>query len=87
MLKNFYDSHFDLNSKSEFTWKNAKEATDVALYQSTGKYLSDIEIKLLQGSWEEKTYDQMAISYGYSAEYLNKDEGQVNKWVSPIYFE
>ena len=75
MLKNFYDSHFDLNSKSEFTWKNAKEATDVALYQSTGKYLSDIEIKLLQGSWEEKTYDQMAISYGYSAEYLNKDVG------------
>ncbi|KST61827.1 AAA-like domain-containing protein [Mastigocoleus testarum] len=67
MLNNFYDS--------DFTWSNAKETADVALYRSTGKYLSDIEIKLLQGSWEDKTYDDMAIIYGYSAEYLNKDVG------------
>ena len=75
MFDNLHESHFDVNSKSEFTWIDAKEAADFALYKSFGKYLSDIEIKLLQGSWEEKTYDRIAAIYGYSAEYLNKDVG------------
>ncbi len=43
--------------------------------QNTGKYLSDIKMKLLQGSWEGKSYDEIAKTYGYSAEYLNKDVG------------
>ncbi|MDJ0697622.1 AAA-like domain-containing protein [Mastigocoleus sp. MO_188.B34] len=80
MLNNSYDPHFgvspkDVNSKSEFTWSDAKKTADLTLCQSIGKHLSDIEIKLLQGSWEEKTYDEMALNYGYSAEYLNKDVG------------
>ena len=41
----------------------------------TGKYLSDIEMKVLQGSWEGKSYEEIAKTYGYSAEYLNKDVG------------
>jgi hypothetical protein len=32
-------------------------------------------MKVLQGSWEGKSYDEIAQTYGYSAEYLNKDVG------------
>ncbi|MEB3282384.1 MAG: AAA-like domain-containing protein [Lyngbya sp.] len=63
------------NLESEFTWTTAKEAANLILLQATGKHLSDLEIKVLQGSWEGKTYDQIASSHGYSAEYLNKDIG------------
>jgi AAA-like domain len=64
-----------MNSESEFSWIKVKESADVIVSKDTGKHLSDIEIKVLQGAWEGKTYDQMAIAYGYSAEYLNKDVG------------
>ncbi|WP_157162554.1 AAA-like domain-containing protein [Cylindrospermum stagnale] len=61
--------------ESEFSWIKAKESADQVVFQNMGKYLSDIEIKVLQGSWDGKTYDELAKIYGYSAEYLNKDVG------------
>jgi AAA-like domain len=64
-----------MNLEPEFTWLNAKETADVLITKHTGKHLSDIEVKVLQGAWQGKTYDQMAIAYGYSPEYLNKDVG------------
>lgn len=88
VVNNFYPSDGDCadctggvnpgaptNLESEFTWTTAKEATNLILLQATGKHLSDIEIKVLRGSWEGKTYDQIASYHGYSAEYLNKDIG------------
>lgn len=64
-----------MNSELEFSWSKTKESADRIFAQSTGKYLSDIEMKVLQGSWEGKSYDEIAKTYGYSAEYLNKDVG------------
>ncbi|MBD2385948.1 AAA-like domain-containing protein [Cylindrospermum sp. FACHB-282] len=63
------------DSESEFSWIKAKEFAVRVVFTNTGKYLSDIEMKVLQGSWEGKTYDELAKIYGYSAEYLNKDVG------------
>ncbi|MEG4345179.1 AAA-like domain-containing protein [Microcoleus sp. A003_D6] len=64
-----------MNSELEFSWNQTKEAADRIFAQNTGKHLSDIEMKVLQGSWEGKSYDEIAQTYGYSAEYLNKDVG------------
>ncbi|NJL69725.1 MAG: hypothetical protein HC894_29880 [Microcoleus sp. SM1_3_4] len=64
-----------MNSELEFSWSQAKATADRIFAQNTGKYLSDIEMKVLQGSWEGKSYDEIAKIYGYSAEYLNKDVG------------
>jgi hypothetical protein len=64
-----------VDSESGFSWIKAKESADRVVSKNTGKYLSDIETKVLQGSWEGKTYDEIAKVYGYSAEYLNKDVG------------
>ncbi|MEG4804798.1 AAA-like domain-containing protein [Microcoleus sp. ARI1-B5] len=64
-----------MNSELELSWNQTKESADRIFAQNTGKYLSDIEMKVLQGSWEGKSYDEIAKTYGYSAEYLNKDVG------------
>jgi AAA-like domain len=64
-----------MNSELELSWNQTKESADHIFAQNTGKYLSDIEMKVLQGAWEGKSYDEIAKTYGYSAEYLNKDVG------------
>jgi hypothetical protein len=64
-----------VDSESKFFWVKAKESAARVVSKNTGKYLSDIEMKVLQGSWQGKTYDEIAKIYGYSAEYLNKDVG------------
>ena len=64
-----------MDSESEFSWIKAKESASQVVSKHTGKYLSDLEMKVLQGSWQGKTYDELAKIYGYSAEYLNKDVG------------
>ncbi|MCC3412175.1 hypothetical protein [Microcoleus sp. PH2017_02_FOX_O_A] len=66
-----------MKSELEFSWNKTKESADRIFAQNTGKYLSDIEMKVLQGSWEGKSYDEIATTYGYSAEYLNKDVGKL----------
>lgn len=75
MTDNLYNLQVNVDLKSELSWKHIKEVADFTLFKTTGKHLTDIEIKVLHASWEEKTYDEMAISYGYSSEYLNKDVG------------
>jgi hypothetical protein len=64
-----------MKSQLEFSWLKAQDFADKLVFQYTSKHLSDIEMKVLQGSWEGRTYDEIAKSYGYSAEYLNKDVG------------
>ena len=59
----------------ELTWTEAKASANFALFKNSGKYLTDIEIKVLWGSWQGKTYETIADIYGYSPEYLNKDIG------------
>lgn len=64
-----------MNPELEFPWIKAKESAINIVFKNTKKYLSDIELMVIQGSWEGKTYDEMAKIYGYSPEYLNKDVG------------
>ncbi|MEO0376464.1 MAG: AAA-like domain-containing protein [Cyanobacteria bacterium P01_A01_bin.17] len=60
---------------SEFTWAIAKQIADRLMFDSTSRYLSDVEILVLQGSWEGKSYSDIAEQYGYSTEYINSDVG------------
>ncbi|NES85604.1 MAG: hypothetical protein F6K10_31675 [Moorea sp. SIO2B7] len=64
-----------MNLESELTWMEVKEITDRLVFQKTRKHLSDVEIIVLQGSWEGKTYEEMAQQAGYTDNYLNKDVG------------
>ncbi|MBE9029042.1 AAA-like domain-containing protein [filamentous cyanobacterium LEGE 11480] len=50
-------------------------AADAAVHQGTGDHLSDLETLVLRGSLKKAKYSEIAATYGYSPEYLNKDIG------------
>ena len=64
-----------MNLNTEFTWKQAQETVDKLIFQQTKKHLSDIEITILQGAWNSKTYEEIAEAQGYTTSYLSKDVG------------
>ena len=64
-----------MNLDTEFTWENAQQIADSLLFRHTGKYLSDIEIVILRGAWENKTYEEIAEAENYTSNYLSKDVG------------
>jgi hypothetical protein len=67
--------HQNMNPDTRFSWSEAKATATRIVAQSTGRHLSDIEVIVLQGAWQGKTYEELASLYGYSVEYLNKDVG------------
>lgn len=64
-----------MNLDTAFTWNNAQQIVDSLLFRNTGKHLSDIEIVILRGAWENKTYEEIAESENYTSNYLSKDVG------------
>ncbi len=64
-----------MNLETEFSWENAQQITDRLLFRHTGKHLSDIEIVILRGAWDNKTYEEIAEAENYTSNYLSKDVG------------
>ena len=59
----------------DFTWKTAKKTADNLIFNHTGKHLSDVEIIILHGAWNNRTYEEIAEAEGYTTNYLSKDVG------------
>jgi hypothetical protein len=64
-----------LTVETELTWQVAKELVEKVVFNTTGKYLSDVEKIVLKGAWDRQTYDEIAEAYNYTADYLTKDVG------------
>lgn len=64
-----------MDSDQELTWPIAKQMVDRLLFEKTHKHLSDIELQVLQGAWEGKSYGLIAEDLGYTLEYINSDVG------------
>lgn len=64
-----------MNLNVEFTWNTARQTAESLIFQHTGKYLSDIEIVILRGAWEDLTYEEISEAQGYTSNYLSKDVG------------
>jgi hypothetical protein len=48
------------------------EVADEAIFLRTGRRLSQIEVSVLRGCWQEQTYEVIADQTGYSVSYLNR---------------
>lgn len=55
--------------------EEAAKALDVAVLAKVGRHLSQVEVTLLQGAWQGKTYEQMAEICQYSLAYLKQSAG------------
>lgn len=64
-----------MNIYSKFTWTTARQTAENLIYQQTGKYLSDLEIVVLRGAWEDRTYEEISEARGYTSNYLSRDIG------------
>lgn len=64
-----------MNINTEFTWEKAQQIVDSLIFENKGKHLSDIEITILRGAWDNQTYEEIAEAEGYTSNYLSKDVG------------
>ncbi|MBE9001855.1 AAA-like domain-containing protein [Nostoc sp. LEGE 12447] len=64
-----------MNSKSDLTWEKVQNLADDLVFKLTGRHLNDVEIKVLWGAYEGKTYNELAENLGFSVIYLSKDVG------------
>lgn len=55
--------------------QQALTLVDSAMSDRIGRQLSEVEIALFNGAWEDATYEQIADRSGYSINYLQRDLG------------
>ncbi|MGK7913858.1 MAG: AAA-like domain-containing protein [Synechococcus sp.] len=64
-----------MSEHKTFSWEEARDFADLVVFEHTGKHLTDLEVRVLQGAWNKQTYDRMAEDLNYGAGYLNRDVG------------
>jgi hypothetical protein len=60
---------------SDIYLQTALDFSNQAVFETTGKYLTDLQVNIFKESWADLTYKEMATKYGYTVEYLNNDVG------------
>lgn len=64
-----------MNPESELSWEKIQNLVNTLVLKHTGKHLSDIEIEVLRGAWQGKSYEEIAEQLFRSVSYINKDVG------------
>lgn len=64
-----------MNAESELSWEQTHNLVNRLVFKHTGKYLSDLEIEVLRGAWEGKSYEKIAEQLFRSASYISQDVG------------
>ena len=60
---------------ADIPFKQVLGLVDSAVFTTTSQHLSEIEVLVLQGTWQGQKYPQIAQSKGYTLEYLKNDVG------------
>jgi WD40 repeat protein len=56
-------------------FEQAFAIVNAAMYHCFGRYLKDVEVTILRGSWDNLTYEQIAESSRYSISYIRRHVG------------
>jgi WD40 repeat protein len=56
-------------------WEEAIRVADEAVYAYTGEHLSDLQVQVMQRSWENRSYGAIAEEIGYSPTYISQEVG------------
>ncbi|HEY9668157.1 MAG TPA: NB-ARC domain-containing protein [Coleofasciculaceae cyanobacterium] len=56
-------------------FEQALKIVDTLVFAKVGRHLSDVEIAILTGTWQNQTYEQIAEASDYSISYLTRDIG------------
>ena len=63
-------------SEKTINFTEASQIADRVVFERTGKHLTDLEITIFRGAWQNETYEQMAVNTDYTASYLHRIVGQ-----------
>jgi hypothetical protein len=63
-------------SENIINFTEASQIADQVLFAQTGKHLTDLELIIFRGAWDNQTYEKMAVNTDYSASYLHRIVGQ-----------
>lgn len=61
-----------MNSSQVLDVKRVLAVLEEQVFQSTGRYLTEVEKVLIKGVWDSKDYKEMASDSGYNAYYLQQ---------------
>ena len=64
-----------MNAEPDLSWEQIQNLVNMLVLRHTGKHLSDIEIEVLRGAWQGKSYEEIAEQLFRSVSYINKDVG------------
>lgn len=64
-----------MSSPSPFTWEQARQTADQAVFRQFGEHLKDCELEVLQGAWDGLTYEKMSEEFYRSVNYIRGDVG------------
>jgi len=62
-------------SGARMNWEEGLEILDGVVFKKINRHLKDVEVIILQGSWQGLSYDEIATNEGYAAKYLRQDVG------------
>ncbi len=62
-------------SDKQINFEQAFQVADQAVFKQTKKHLSDVEILILRGAWENQTYEEMSENSEYATNYLQRTVG------------
>ena len=62
-------------AEKTINFEEALQVADEAVVASKGRHLTDVEMTILQGSWQNQTYQQMSDRGEYAANYLQRTVG------------
>ncbi len=63
-------------SENNINFTEASQIADRVVFEQTGKHLTDLEITIFRGAWQNQTYEEMAVNTDYTASYLHRIVGQ-----------
>jgi hypothetical protein len=63
-------------SENSINFTEASQIADQVVFEQTGKHLTDLEITIFRGAWQNQTYEEMAVNTDYTASYLHRIVGQ-----------
>jgi hypothetical protein len=64
-----------MGAELELSWEQTHNLVNTLIFKHSGKYLSDIEMEVLRGAWEGRSYEHIAEQLVLSVSYINKDVG------------
>lgn len=65
----------NLGKETSISFEALLKVANTAIFANNSRYLKNIEVAVLRGSWLGQRYDEIAKTVGYAPDYIKRDVG------------